>query len=397
MIFQSEVNSNIQALGNAGQIAKGYHSYCNVVDYVAGDNISVGEFAQSSTTNDNEVLSTANKTITGSIVGVVVRDSLKNAEVNEASLELQAGSYLQVINAGSVFIETKEIASVGDYVIMDKTSGRVYFSATRPSSNSTINTGWRVFVGNDYAERGIVGITTSNAKGINVVSSPYSAGDLVMNDLSVIKAAEVTAGDAANALGVLVFTEGKTALITNLEYDTNRIFCANPSSWWNNTVARRPEAHAARNGGGNALGWWEDYMPYYRAAAIADGKVDDLDDSSKYPAFHAAIAKGEGWFVPSAYALVNVMNNIDAINATLNTLGKTQLTGEFWTATAIDIFGVYWRNYALSPTRDTDRATGVALQKVKENDVEDVHLNYADRTEPRNVLAVKAVNLKIRN
>ena len=397
MIFQSEVNSNIQALGNAGQIAKGYHSFCNVVDYVAGDNISVGEFAQSSTTNDNEVLSTANKTITGSIVGVVVRDSLKNAEINEASLELQAGSYLQVINAGSVFIETKEIASVGDYVIMDKTSGRVYFSPTRPKGASTIDTGWRVFIGNDYAERGIVGITTSNAKGVNVVSSPYSAGDLVMKDLSVIKAAEVTAGDAANALGVLVFTEGKTALITNLEYDTNRIFCANPSSWWNNTVARRPEAHAARNGGGNALGWWEDYMPYYRAAAIADGKVDDLDDSSKYPAFHAAIAKGAGWFVPSAYVLVNVMNNIDAINATLNTLGKTQLTGEFWTATAIDIFGVYWRNYALSPTRDTDRATGVALQKVKENDVEDVHLNYADRTEPRNVLAVKAVNLKIRN
>ena len=394
MAFQSEVNSNIQALGNAGQIAKGYHSFCNIVDYVAGDNISVGKFAQSSTTNDNEVLSTANKTITGSIVGVVVRDSLKNAEVNEASLELQAGSYLQVINAGSVFIETKEIASVGDYVIMDKTSGRVYFSATRPSSNSTINTGWRVFIGNDYAERGIVGITTSNAKGVNVVSSPYSAGDLVMKDLSVIKAAEVTAGDAANALGVLVFAEGKTALITNLEYDTNRIFCANPSSWWNNTVARRPEAHAATNDGGNALGWWEDYMPYYRAAAIADGKADDLDDSAKYPAFHAAIAKGEGWFVPSAYALVNVMNNLDAINATLNTLGKTQLTGEFWTATAINIFGVYWRNYALSTTRDTDRATGVALQKVKENDVGDVHFNYTDRIEPRNVLAVKAVNLK---
>lgn len=394
MIFQSEVNSNIQALGNAGQIAKGYHSFCNVVDYVAGDNISVGEFAQSSTTNDNEVLSTANKTITGSIVGVVVRDSLKNAEINEASLELQAGSYLQVINAGSVFIETKEIASVGDYVIMDKTSGRVYFSATRPSSNGTINTGWRVFIGNDYAERGIVGITTSNAKGVNVVSSPYSAGDLVMKDLSVIKAAEVTAGDVANALGVLVFAEGKTALITNLEYDTNRIFCANPSSWWNNTVARRPEAHAATNDGGNALGWWEDYMPYYRAAAIADGKVDDLDDSAKYPAFYAAIAKGEGWFVPSAYALVNVMNNLDAINATLNTLGKTQLTGEFWTATAINIFGVYWRNFALSTTRDTDRATGVALQKVKENDVGDVHLNYTDRIEPRNVLAVKAVNLK---
>lgn len=391
MSFQSEVNSNIQALGNAGQIAKGYHSYCNVVDYVAGDNISVGEFAQTSTTNDNEVLSTANKTITGSIVGVVVRDSLKNAEVNEASLELQAGSYLQVIDKGSVFIETKEIASVGDYVIMDKASGRVYFSPTRPMGASTIDTGWRVFIGNDYAERGIVGITTSNAKGVNVVSSPYSAGDLVMKDLSVIKAAEVTAGDAANALGVLVFTEGKTALITNLEYDTNRIFCANPSSWWNNTVARRPEAHAASNSGGNALGWWEDYMPYYRAAAIADGKVDDLDDSAKYPAFHAAIAKGEGWFVPNLYALVNVMNNSDAINATLNTLGKTQLTGEFWAATPMKEFGLYFKNFALRPT---DRLTGADLQKVKENDLTGAHLNNVPRTESKNVLAVKAVNLK---
>ena len=391
MSFQSEVNSNIQALGNAGQIAKGYHSYCNVVDYVAGDNISVGEFAQSSTTNDNEVLSTANKTITGSIVGVVVRDSLKNAEVNEASLELQAGSYLQVINAGSVFIETKEIASVGDYVIMDKASGRVYFSATRPSSNSTINTGWRVFIGNDYAERGIVGITTSNAKGVNVVSSPYSAGDLVMKDLSVIKAAEVTAGDAANALGVLVFAEGKTALITNLEYDTNIIFCANPSSWWNNSVARRPEAHAATNDGGNALGWWEDYMPYYRAAAIADGKADDLDDSAKYPAFHAAIAKGEGWFVPNLYALVNVMNNSDAINATLNTIGKTRLAGEFWATTPINEFGLYFKNFALSPA---DRLTGDTLQKAKENDLTGVNLNNVERTASKNVLAVKAVNLK---
>ena len=391
MSFQSEVNSNIQALGNAGQIAKGYHSYCNVADYVAGDNISVGEFAQSVANNDNEAKSTAGKQVTGSILGVVVKDRLKAVESAEPSSVINAGEPLQIINIGSVFIETKEIASVGDYVIMDKASGRVYFSPTRPKGASTIDTGWRVFIGNDYAERGIVGITTSNAKGINVVSSPYSAGDLVMKDLSVIKAAEVTAGDAANALGVLVFAEGKTALITNLEYDTNRIFCANPSSWWNNTVARRPEAHAATNDGGNALGWWEDYMPYYRAAVIADGKVDDLDNSAKYPAFHAAIAKGEGWFVPNLYVLVNVMNNSDAINATLNTLGKTQLAGEFWAATPINEFGLYFKNFALSPA---DRLTGDTLQKAKENDLTGVNLNNVERTASKNVLAVKAVNLK---
>ena len=391
MSFQSEVNSNIQALGNAGQIAKGYHSYCNIIDYVANDDISVGEFAQSVANNDNEAKSTAGKQVTGSILGVVIKDRLKAVESAEPSSVINAGEPLQIINIGSVFIETKEIASVGDYVIMDKASGRVYFSPTRPKGASTIDTGWRVFIGNDYAERGIVGITTSNAKGVNVVSSPYSAGDLVMKDLSVIKAAEVTAGDAANALGVLVFTEGKTALIANLEYDTNKAFCANPSSWWNNTVARRPESHAASNGGGNALGWWEDYMPYYRAAAIADGKVDDLDNNAKYPAFHAAIAKGEGWFVPNLYALVNVMNNADAINATLNTIGKTRLAGEFWATTPINEFGLYFKNFALSPA---DRLTGDTLQKAKENDLTGVNLNNVERTASKNVLAVKAVNLK---
>ena len=383
--------SAAQALGNAGQIAKGYHSYCNIIDYVANDDISVGEFAQSVANNDNEAKSTAGKQVTGSILGVVVKDHLKAVESAEPSSVINAGEPLQIINIGSVFIETKEIASVGDYVIMDKASGRVYFSHTRPKGASTIDTGWRVFIGNDYAERGIVGITTSNAKGVNVVSSPYSAGDLVMKDLSVIKAAEVTAGDAANALGVLVFTEGKTALIANLEYNTNKAFCANPSSWWNNTVARRPESHAASNGGGNALGWWEDYMPYYRAAAIADGKVNDLDNSAKYPAFHAAIAKGEGWFVPNLYVLINVMNNADAINATLNTIGKTQLAGEFWAATPINEFGLYFKNFALSPA---DRLTGDTLQKVKENDLTGVHLNNVERTASKNVLAVKAVNLK---
>ena len=383
--------SAVQGLGNKGQIAKGYHSYCNVVDYVANDDISVSEFAQSVANNDNEAKSTAGKQVTGSILGVVVKDRLKAVESAEPSSVINAGEPLQIINIGSVFIETKEIASVGDYVVMDKISGRVYFSPTRPMGASTIDTGWRVFIGNDYAEPGIVVITTSNAKGVNVVSSPYSAGDLVMKDLSVIKAAEVTAGDAANALGVLVFTEGKTALIANLEYDTNKAFCANPSSWWNNTVARRPESHAASNGGGNALGWWEDYMPYYRAAAIADGKVDDLDNSTKYPAFHAAIAKGEGWFVPNLYVLVNVMNNADAINATLNTLGKTQLAGEFWAATPINEFGLYFKNFALSPA---DRLTGDTLQKAKENDLTGVNLNNVERTASKNVLAVKAVNLK---
>ena len=63
MIFQKEVMGPVQALGNAGQIAN--------------DDISVGEFAQGVANNDNEAKSTAGKQVTGSILGVVIKDRLK--------------------------------------------------------------------------------------------------------------------------------------------------------------------------------------------------------------------------------------------------------------------------------------------------------------------------------
>ena len=207
MAFQSEVTSASLALGNKGQIVNGFHSYCSVTDCVTSENISVGEFAQSSTTNDNEVLSTANKTITGSIVGVVVRDSLKNTEVNEASLELQAGSYLQVINVGSVFIETSSKATRGDYVLLDKYLGSLVFSKVAEVTN-LINTGWRVANGNKKNVKGIVEITTTRIESnTGAVVSPTAVGDLVLKDGTIVKPAEVTTAMADDALGVIAFIE----------------------------------------------------------------------------------------------------------------------------------------------------------------------------------------------
>ena len=160
MIFQKEVMGAVQALGNAGQIAKGYHSYCNVVDYVAGDNISVGEFAQSVANNDNEAKSTAGKQVTGSILGVVVKDCLKAVESAEPSSVINAGEPLQIINIGSVFIETSSKATRGDYVLLDKYSGSLVFSKVAEVTN-LINTGWRVANGNEKNVKGIVEITTT--------------------------------------------------------------------------------------------------------------------------------------------------------------------------------------------------------------------------------------------
>ena len=77
MSFQKQVNLN-QALGNVGQISKAYHSFCNVIPAIAADEfVKVGSFVQSTAaaTNENEVVGASGKQITGSILGVVVRDS----------------------------------------------------------------------------------------------------------------------------------------------------------------------------------------------------------------------------------------------------------------------------------------------------------------------------------
>lgn len=157
MAFQSEVKA-IQALGNNGQIAKGFHSYCNVVDYVAGDDISVGEFAQSSA-NENEVKATIDKAITGSIVGIVLRDSLKNSNTNTSSTIIPAGNNVAIIDNGNVYIETNKVANAGDYVFLDSTDGSLYFSDELEAGY--ISTGWRVFIGNATESRGVIGITTA--------------------------------------------------------------------------------------------------------------------------------------------------------------------------------------------------------------------------------------------
>ena len=78
MSFQKQVKAN-QALGNVGQISKAHHSFLNVIPAIAADDfVKVGSFVQSSSTatNENEVVGASGKQITGSILGVVVRDKI---------------------------------------------------------------------------------------------------------------------------------------------------------------------------------------------------------------------------------------------------------------------------------------------------------------------------------
>ena len=164
MSFQKQVNLN-QALGNVGQISKAYHSFCNVIPAIAADDfVKVGSFVQSSTsaTNENEVIGASGKAISGSILGVVVRDSLKVAGDSTATLAVKKGENCAVLNEGSIFIETSLQAKKGQYVFLKTDDGTLAFDNSATKSNYTY-TGFRVSKGNETAARGIIEITTARA------------------------------------------------------------------------------------------------------------------------------------------------------------------------------------------------------------------------------------------
>ena len=164
MSFQKQVNLN-QSLGNVGQISKAHHSFCNVIPAIAADDfVKVGSFVQSkaAATNENEVIGASGKQITGSILGVVVRDSLKVAGDSTPTLEVKKGENCAVLNEGSIFIETSLQAKKGQYVFLKDDDGTLAFDNTATKTSHTY-TGFRVSKGNETAARGVIEITTARA------------------------------------------------------------------------------------------------------------------------------------------------------------------------------------------------------------------------------------------
>lgn len=164
MSFQKQVNLN-QALGNVGQISKAHHSFCNVIPAIAADEfVKVGSFVQSKTspTNENEVIGASGKAITGSILGVVVRDSLKVTGDSTPTLEVKKGENCAILTEGSIFIEVNAIAKKGQYVFLKTADGSLGFYNATTQSDYTY-TGFRVSKGNDTATAGLIEITTARA------------------------------------------------------------------------------------------------------------------------------------------------------------------------------------------------------------------------------------------
>ena len=165
MSFQKQVNLN-QALGNVGQISKAHHSFCNVIPAIAADEfVKVGSFVQSKTspTNENEVIGASGKQITGSILGVVVRDSLKVAGDSTPTLEVKKGENCAILTEGSIFIEVVNVqAAKGKYVFLKTADGSLGFFDTTTQSDYTY-TGFRVSKGHDTTSAGLIEITTARA------------------------------------------------------------------------------------------------------------------------------------------------------------------------------------------------------------------------------------------
>ena len=165
MSFQKQVNAN-QALGNVGQISKAHHSFCNVIPAIAADEfVKVGSFVQSKTaaTNENEVIGASGKAISGSILGVVVRDSLKVAGDSTPTLEVKKGENCAILTEGSIFIEVNNaIAKKGKYVFLKTADGSLGFYDTTTQSDYTY-TGFRVSKGHDTTSAGLIEITTARA------------------------------------------------------------------------------------------------------------------------------------------------------------------------------------------------------------------------------------------
>lgn len=165
MSFQTQVNLN-QALGNVGQISKAHHSFCNVIPAIAADEfVKVGSFVQSKAsgaTNENEVIGASGKAISGSILGVVVRDSLKVAGDSTPTLAVKKGENCAILTEGSIFIEVNAQAAKGKYVFLKDADGSLGFYDTTTQSDYTY-TGFRVSKGHDTTSAGLIEITTARA------------------------------------------------------------------------------------------------------------------------------------------------------------------------------------------------------------------------------------------
>lgn len=157
-MLQSTVLSTM-GIGNAGEIYKAQDSFLNLADILVTDAITkVGTFVQKGT-NDGEAVMASGQAITTAILGVVVKDRLRDSAI-ETDLCVKGNNY-KVLNEGNIFIAATGTIAQGAYVFLKNSDGSLAFNASKTLADHTY-TGFRVDIGN-ASGAGIIGITTANA------------------------------------------------------------------------------------------------------------------------------------------------------------------------------------------------------------------------------------------
>jgi hypothetical protein len=157
-MLQSTVKKTM-GIGNAGEIYKAENSFLNLADILVTDLITkVGTFVQKGT-NDGEAIMASGRPISTSILGVVVKDGLRESST-ETDLCKQGDNY-KVLNEGNIFISATGTITQGSHVFLKNSDGSLAFNASKTLADHTY-TGFRVDIGN-ASGAGIIGITTANA------------------------------------------------------------------------------------------------------------------------------------------------------------------------------------------------------------------------------------------
>lgn len=159
MAFQNKVNQS-QTLGFAGHIARASDSYKRVQGYVAETDITIGQFVQFGTKN-GEVKQAQGVAVTGKIAGVAIFDKFSDG-ANDSAV-VTKGNNVNVISAGSVYIETSLQATQGQAVLLKTADGTLAFDNDKAKTGYTF-TGFIVAKGNDSASAGVIEITTAGAQ-----------------------------------------------------------------------------------------------------------------------------------------------------------------------------------------------------------------------------------------
>ena len=156
MALQKSVNQS-QALGFNGKIAQGTHSYFNTIGAVAGSDIEIGSFVQ---TSGDKVTQATGKAITGKILGVAVFENFQDGASDSAVVA--KGNNVTICNAGSVYLTTSAKATQGQAVLLKTADGSLVFDSDKAKTDHTF-TGFVVAQGNTNAEAGVIVITTAGA------------------------------------------------------------------------------------------------------------------------------------------------------------------------------------------------------------------------------------------